>query len=115
MSDRSYEDFADATGTAVVSVDGPSRGLQWIIPMFSNEVNPFRVGSTFVVRRNGRFVTSTSLGSGDTAYGPPALLMNPGDTLVGTFSGLTQGDQAIFTIFYSEVAASAVPTPDVVV
>lgn len=114
--DRSYTATASAAGLATVIVnDGPPKGLIWVVAQISIETVIFRVGSTAIVRRNGRFIANSSLGSGDTAYGPPAILVNNIGALTCDWSGLTPGDQAIMTIFYQEQDNSAEPNPDFVV
>lgn len=115
MSDYTQTAIADSTGAAVVSISLNNAGLVWVVAQVSNESVPFRVGATAIIRRNGRFIAGTSIGSADTAYGPPAILLRSGDVLTVTWAGLTKGDQAIATAFYDEQPDSAKPTPNVVV
>jgi hypothetical protein len=91
-----------ASGTVVISFQHYKTGLQWIISQLSNSTNPFRVGSVLTVDRNGGFITNTPLASGDSAAGPPYLLLNASDSLNFTFTGMTAGDVCIASIFYTE-------------
>lgn len=106
MTDTTLSATANASGVAVIQFQPVAAGLIWIVPQYSVETLPFRVGSTCTIRKNGRFVSSTSLGSGDTAYGPPALILNRGDILLFTWAGMTSGDECLATLFYKEQAWS---------
>jgi hypothetical protein len=110
-----YSNNANAAGVAVVTANDVAAGMQRVIAQWSNETAVFRVGSTCTVRRDGRFVTNSSLGSGDTAFGPPALLMSPTTVMTFTFAGLVSGDEAIVTLFGTETTFNTAPDPNVVV
>lgn len=115
MADHTETATADSTGTAVVNFETISPGLQWVISQISLETTPFRVGASCVVRRGGRYLTSTIIGSGDTAYGPPSIILLRGVLLTCTWTGLTQGDEAIATIWYEEQPWSNNPSTTQVV
>lgn len=99
-----------ASGIAQLDFVHGKSGVQWIVSQISNSTSPFRVGSTVTVKRNGRYLTSTPLASGDSASGPPAYLLNASDVLSLIFTGMTVGDQVEGTLFYDEKAWSPNPT-----
>ena len=115
MTDYTEETTAGSDGTGTITFSPLSPGLTWVVAQFSLETTPFRVGCVCTVRKNGRFLTSTILGSGDTAYGPPAIILNRGDTLAFKWSGLTQGDQCVATLFYNESTWTTSPDPTIAV
>lgn len=115
MTDYTQSTTAAADGTAVVSFSPTQPGLCWVVAQWSNETIPFRAGSTCTVRKNGRFYSSTPLGSGDTAFGPPAIVLFRGNTLDFSWTGLTLGDEVIATLFYNEANWTAVPDPTIAV
>lgn len=110
MADRLYEATAVASGAAVIQVQDVPKGLLWIVQQISVSTNVFRVGATCVVKRNASFITNTALGSADSAYRAPALLLSASDTLFITWAGLTVGDQAQACLFYEEYEWSNNPT-----
>jgi len=110
-----YSGIANAAGTAVITINDTPSGMQRIVAQWSNETSVFRVGSTCTVRRDGRFVTGSSLGSGDTAFGPPAIVLESVTVLTFTFGGLTAGDEAIATLFGVESQWQSAPDPNIVV
>lgn len=114
--DNTYTGTADATGTATAVVTPPPPStLAWVIAQFSVQTSTFRVGATATITRNGRLITSTSLGSADTAYGPPAVSMNSADDIRCVWTGLTNKDQAYLTIWFDEQPYGAKPNPNIVV
>lgn len=104
-----------SSGTAVIPFQHYKTGIQWIVSQISNSTQPFRVGSTVTVDRNGTFITNTPLASGDSAAGPPYYLLNASDVLNFTFAGMTAGDQCSASIFYTEGDWSPNPVGGIVV
>jgi hypothetical protein len=114
--DNTFTATADATGIATAVVQpGPPSTLTWVIAQISIETDPFRAGAAATITRNGRLVTSSSIASADTAYGPPAVAMNSGDNISCTWAGLQAGDVALMTIWFSEQPYGAAPDPNIVV
>jgi hypothetical protein len=111
MTDVTLSANASAAGVATVTFIATPAGLMWVVPQVSLETVPFRVGATCTVRKNGRFLSSTALGSGDTAYGPPAIILYRGDQITFTWAGMTAGDECLATLFYSEQSWAEVPDP----
>jgi len=109
MTDLSESTTAGANGTAHVQFSPIAAGLMWVVPQFSIEVIPFTPGAACTIRRNGRFISSTALGSGDTAFGPPSIILNRGDVLSFDWAGMTPGSEAVATLFYSEQTWAATP------
>lgn len=98
-----------ASGTVTIPFTHNKSGIQWVVSQLTNSTSPFRVGSVLTVQKNGQYVTSTPLASGDAATGPPFLILNASDVLSFVFSGMTSGDQCTATIFYTEQAWSENP------
>lgn len=115
MPDLTISQKVGASGLARLDFIHGKTGIQWIVSQLSNSTSPFRVGSTLSIQRNNLYVTSTPLASGDTATGPPFLLLNAADVLSFIFSGMTSGDQVLATIYYSEHLWSPNPQGGVVV
>jgi hypothetical protein len=115
MTDYTQSVTVGAAGTASIDFSPTSPGLNWVVAQFSLETQPFRVGCTCIVRKNGRFLSSTILGSGDTAYGPPAIILYRGDILNFFWNGLQNGDECIATLFYNESTWSQSPDPTIAV
>lgn len=109
MADLTFAAKANAAGSAAITFGHSKSGIQWVVSQMSNSTSPFRVGSVLTVTRNGLYVSSTPLASGDAATGPPFLLLNASDQLVFTFTGMTSGDQCVASIFYQEQLWSADP------
>lgn len=103
MADTSLTATANSSGIAVVSFAHNKSGLRWIVWQLTVETIPVRGGAQATIRRNGRYITSTIVGSGSSAQGPPALKMEPNDVLTCTWTGLTAGDEAILLFLYEEV------------
>jgi len=91
-----------ASGTATIRFQHYKTGIQWVVSQIVNSTSPFRVGSVLTVQRNGGYITSTPLASGDAATGPPFLKLDASDYLDFIFTGMTSGDQVIAAIFYTE-------------
>lgn len=97
---------AGSDGTAVITFAGiVPTGLVWVIEQISVETIPARSGATVTIRKNGRFQTSSPLGSGATAQGPPTLWQRSHDVVTVNWSFLTQGDSCVATLTYSEYVA----------
>lgn len=94
---------ADSTGSATVTVVHGKSGLQWILWQLTIETIPTRTAASAVVRRNGAYITSSIIGSGSSAQGPPAIVLNDSDVLSVTWSNMTQGDECIARLLYEEV------------
>jgi hypothetical protein len=109
MPDVSKSMTVPASGTVTIPFGHTKSGIQWVVSQLANSTSPFRVGSVLTVQRNGQYITSTPLASGDAATGPPFLLLNASDVLNFIFTGMTSGDQCVGTIFYTEQVWSANP------
>lgn len=103
------------SGSATIRFQHSKTGLNWVVSQIANFTNPFRVGSALTVQRNGGYITSTPLASGDAATGPPFLLLTASDYLDFIFTGMNQGDQVGAAIFYTEEQWSEHPTGGYVV
>lgn len=104
-----------ASGSATIRFQHYKTGLTWVISQLVNSTSPFRVGSVLTVQRNGGYITSTPLAGGDAATGPPFLKLEASDFLDFIFTGMTQGDQVIAAIFYTEEQWSENPQGGVIV
>lgn len=116
MADRTYTGYANASGVASIDIQEVPTGLIWILMQFSVSTPiAFRVGATCTVKKNGLFLTSTILGSGDTAYGPPFIKLHPGDNLNASWTGLTLRDEAEITLWFEEQEWSNNPSTNQIV
>lgn len=106
--DQAQSVTAGAAGTATTTMGPIPTGVQWTVWQISVETNPARAGSSVVVRKNFRIVSSAALSLGAaSAQAPPALVINPGDLLTATWAGMTAGDNCLVTWFYSEAPWSS--------
>jgi hypothetical protein len=100
---------APAGGTAVMTLSPVPTGLEWVVSQINNETIPARNGATITIRKNGRYITSSPLGSGASASGPPFITITSHDVLTLTWTGMTQGDTCIGVLLYSEYVVGALP------
>ena len=95
-----YTGTANASGNVTVTINDVQSGLLRVIAQISVEcITAFRPGAACVIRRNGRFVTSTIIASGDTAYKEPFLQQTNTDTITCDFTGFTNKDNVAVTVF----------------
>lgn len=88
-----------------MTVEHGKTGLWWIVWQWTVETNPVRTSARATARRNGRYITSTLVGSGSSAQGAPALKLEASDVFTMDWVGLTSGDQAVLTLLLEEVPA----------
>jgi hypothetical protein len=100
---------AAADGTATVTFAAVPTGLVWVVGQIGIETLPPRNGSTATVRKNGRYITSTALGSGSSASGPPFISISSHDVLTVQWAGMTQGDTCAAILLYSEYIVGTLP------
>ena len=104
MSDKPFSMFVPVGQTGgTITIEHGKSGLQWIIWQLTVETIPARLSAQATLRKNGRYVTSTIVGSGSSAQGPPAILLNSNDVLTVLWIGMQAGDELIATPFYEEV------------
>jgi hypothetical protein len=92
---------AGVAGTAQVRVQQNRSGIQWVLSQFSCDSVPQRAAASVTVKLNGQYVTSSPF-LPQTASGQPFITLNASDVLTADFAGLTNGDVAIFNLFYAE-------------
>lgn len=105
---------ANANGEATATVQQNKSGLQWLVYQIAVETIPQRSSAQATVTLNGRYITSTVVGSGSSAQGPPYLTISGMDQLVVSWVGLTAGDSAILTLLYQETEWGVLPAGDFV-
>lgn len=105
MADYAQTATADSSGNCTLTFDGTAipSGMQWIIAQITIETIPVRGSARCTVRRNGRYITSSIVGSGSSAQGPPYLLLNGTDTLSASWVGMQQGDECVLLLLYEQV------------
>lgn len=103
MPDLVQSARADASGTAVITVNPVLSGIIWIVSQVSVEAITSQVAVTSIFRKNGRYITSSNQGSSSTAGGSPSISCKSGDVLTMTWQGLVLNDTAILTMLYSEL------------
>lgn len=99
-----YSAFANAQGSATITINDVKSGLTRVIGQISVEcLTAFRVGATATLRMNGRYLTSTILASGDTAYNQPYIGQNTSDIITAVFAGFNSNDQVAVTLYCIEI------------
>ena len=99
-----YSAFANAQGSATITINDVKSGLTRVIGQISVEcLTAFRVGATATLKMNGRYLTSTIIASGDTAYNQPYIAQNTSDTITAVFTGFTNKDQVAVTLYCVEI------------
>lgn len=104
MPDFALSGRAGAAGTARVTIAAyvPS-GLVWVVAQIGVEGISTKPTMSTVVRKNGRFLTSSSSGLYASASGVPYLTLKSPDQLTVDFAGLNSGDSVLVTLFYREI------------
>lgn len=95
---------AGAAGTARVTVAGfvPS-GLVWVVSQIGVEAQSAKPTMSTIVRKNGRFLTSSASGLTASASGSPYIALKSPDQLTVDYAGLNPGDSVLLTLFYREI------------
>lgn len=102
MADKTFIMSATGTDNQILTIEGPSSGLQWTIYQLSVETIPFEAGASVIVRRNGRIITTSSTGGRAAAQGPPAIMFGAGDEMTVEWDGVANKDQLLCTLMYTE-------------
>lgn len=104
MPDFALSARAAANGAARITVAGyvPS-GLVWVVSQIAIEANSAKPTMSAVVRKNGRFLTSSASGLYSAAGGAPYISLKPPDQLTVDYGGLNNGDTVLLTLFYREI------------
>lgn len=113
MAARPYTARAGAAGTCTVTIRPELSGVQWTIAQIGVETQPARVTAQATTRMNGNYLTSTAV-MPSTSSGVPAVNLQASDTLTFDFIGMTSGDTAVVTIYYTESPWGTIPRADVV-
>lgn len=103
MPDLVRASAANAAGTAVIRYADVPSGLVWVVSQIGVEAITTTTLSTVVIRKNGRFITSTNQGQSASAGGLPYVSLKAGDVYTLTWTGLNSGDTAIASLLYNEV------------
>lgn len=95
---------AGSSGTATLTISGESipTGVIWVVSQISVETLPVRVTASATVRKNSRYITSSSQGSASSAQGPPYISLSSHDVFTIVWTGLTLNDACIATLLYTE-------------
>lgn len=105
-----YTGTADASGTVTITINDVKSGLTRVIGQISVEcLTAFRPGASAVIRLNNRYLTSTIIASGDTAYNQPFIAQNTSDTITAVFTGFNKNDEVAVTLFCIEIPWTANP------
>jgi len=97
--------LANTAGVAIVRYEHGKGGIWQIIWQTTVRTIPVRTSARATITRNGQYITSTIVGSGSSAQGPPALKLDASDVFEVTWIGLTNKDQAIALLLMEEVPA----------
>lgn len=113
MAATPYTARANASGACTISISPDKSGIQWTIAQVGVESQPVRTTGTVTTRLNGNYVTSSAV-LPTASSGAPAFNLQTNDKLTFDFAGLTSGDTAIVTIYYTESQWGTIPRADVV-
>lgn len=114
VPDFSASARADASGNATVRIQHNRSGIVWVVSQIAVENTPTTPSAAkAIVRRNGRYLTSTSIVPA-SAQGQPFYALNAPDVLEIDFSNVPVGDTAIVTLSYQETLWGQVTTGIVV-
>lgn len=104
MPDFALSGRAGPAGTARITVAGfiPS-GLVWVVSQVGIEAQSAKPTMSAVLRKNGRFITSSASGLSSSAAGAPYLSLKSPDQLTVDYAGLNNGDTVLLTLFYREI------------
>lgn len=109
MPDFPATTTAAADGTATVTFTAVPTGLEWVVSQVGIETLPPRNGATATIRKNGRYITSSALGSGSSASGPPFITLTSHDVLTVTWANMALGDTCVAVLLYSEYIVGTLP------
>lgn len=102
VPDFSASQRADASGNATVTIQHNRSGIVWVVSQIAVEKSPDTPSAArAIIRRNGRYLTSTSIVPA-SAQGQPFYALNAPDTLEIEFSNLSVGDTGVVTVSYQE-------------
>lgn len=113
MTAKAFSATVKADGTCLINISPDKSGIQWTVGQTGVESVPTRATGTVTTRLNGNYLTSTATMPA-SAGGQPAINMQATDTLSFLFTGLTVGDNAIVTLYYTETPWGTIPKVDVV-
>lgn len=113
MTVLSQSASADINGEATVTISPQKSGIQWAVAQSSVETRPYRGTAQCETRFNENFLTSSAVLPA-TAGGAPAITLQANDNLSFRFTGCTQGDSCVVTIYYTESPWGTIPRVDVV-
>ena len=108
-----FSSFAGVGGTTTVRITPNKSGIQWSIAQVGIESVPQRATANATVRVNGRYITSSAI-LPSSASGTPAINLQYFEEMTVDFVGLTSGDNAVVTVFYTESPWGYTPNVDVV-
>jgi hypothetical protein len=103
MPFRSFPGVIASDGTGSVLIQQDNASVEWDISQVS--INTSTGKGTRVTAQmllNGFFLAATTQGSGDTATGPPDIILSRSDILTIAFSGGNPGDKTNVGIWYTE-------------
>jgi hypothetical protein len=105
MPFRSFPGVVASDGTASVLVQQDNASTEWDI--FQVSVNAPMTSSKITAQLliNGFFLTRTAQASGDTATGPPNVILSRSDIMTLAFSGGNPGDRVNVAVWYNENVA----------
>lgn len=102
LQTRQYFGITAANGTCTVTIQAKQRQQIWNVQQLSAELPGAPVGSTCVLRHNGRLVTPL-VATGDVAAGdPPIPLQGVSDTMQVIWTGCPAGAQGLVWIVYDD-------------
>lgn len=106
MSDLPRTVTANAQGAGTITFADVPTGVEWVISQIGIETLPFvAAGCSAVVRKNGRFVTSSNQAGSASAGGQPYFLCRAGDSYTVEFTGGPANGSLVAVLYYNEQRA----------
>lgn len=102
MPFRQFPGTIIANGTAQVIIQQDNASMEWDVYQVSVNAPATSGKASAIMTYNGFFVTRTSQAAGDTAIGPPDIILSRADIITISFSNANPGDLVNVGVWYTE-------------
>ena len=99
---RQYQGKIGPSGTGSVDVSHNNTAMEWDVYQISVTCGTMGATCVVILYVNGAFLCATPQGSGDTATGPPDVILSTTDILTATWQLGTIGDTVTVNIWFNE-------------
>jgi hypothetical protein len=105
MPFRSFPGVVASDGTATVLIQQDNALKEWDIHQVSVNAPVTSSKATVQMLVNGFFLTKSAQAAGDTATGPPDVILSRSDIMTLAFAGANPGDRVNVAVWYTENVA----------